>query len=123
MQTRPCHFGVGEILVGLDLALLHPVLGVDDDPQPLADAEPEAVRMAQAGRNALVQNRRRDRLQDAGLLGAPEPAGIDRDQEIGGAVPALGLDPLDQLIGVALDPVDLDAGLLGELVVERWSVS
>ena len=75
--------------------------------------------MAQLGRDALLQHRRGHRLQDARLVGAPQPAGVDRDQHVGRAVAALGLDPLDQLVGVALDQVDLDPGLLGEPVVER----
>ena len=54
-----------------------------------------------------------------GLVGAPQPPGVDRDQDVGRAVAALRLDPLDQLVGVALDQIDLDPGLLGERVVQR----
>ena len=51
-------FGVGEVLVGVDLARVDPVLGIDDDAQPQAEAEPLALGVAQAGRDALVEERR-----------------------------------------------------------------
>jgi hypothetical protein len=53
---------------------------------------------------------RLDRLEEAFLIGPEEAAGIDGDQHVGGAVDTLGLDPLDQLLGIALDQVDGDAG-------------
>ena len=117
MQTRP--FGVGEVLVAGDLARIDPVLGVHDAARALAEPEPLAFRMAQLGRNGPLQHLRGYRLQDARLIGAPQPAGVDRDQHVGRAVAALGLDALEQLVGVALDQIDHNAGLLGERVVQR----
>lgn len=75
--------------------------------------------MAQAGRDPRLQERRPHRLEQALLLGAPEPSGIDRDQQVGRAVGAPLLDPDEQLVGVVLDAVDLDPGLPGEVVIEQ----
>ena len=78
-----------------------------------------ALRVTQIRGDRLFQHLGLDRLQHAGFLGTDQPAGIDGDQQIGGAVLALGLDTLDQLVGLGLDQIDLDAGLLGEILVER----
>ena len=75
--------------------------------------------MAQVRGDALVQHRRIDRAEHARLFRAPQTSGIDRDEDVGGAELALGLDPLDQRIGIGLDAVDLDPSLLGEVLVER----
>src|SRR5690606_5874330 len=49
-----------------------------------------------------------------------EPAGVDRDQDVGGAVAAFGLDARQQLVAVVFDPIDRDPGLLGERAVELF---
>ena len=67
----------------------------------------------------LVEHARLDRLEQALLLRRPQPRGVDDQQDVGGAHRAFALDPLEQLLVAGLDPVDLDAGRLGEVVVER----
>ena len=42
--------------------------------------------------------------------GAPDPADVDRDEDVCRAVFALGLDALEQGVLAALDPIDLDPG-------------
>ena len=53
-------------------------------------------------------------------LGAPQAARVDGEQEVGRAVRAFRLDPLDQGIALAFDAVDLDPGFLGEVRIERF---
>jgi hypothetical protein len=45
---------------------------------------------------------------------------VDGQENVGRAVGAFVLDAFQQLVFLALDAVDLDAGLLGEVVVERF---
>jgi hypothetical protein len=75
--------------------------------------------VAQVRGNSLVEQLRPDRLEEPGLLRAPQAPGVDRHQDIGGAARALLLHSLDQRILARLDAVDLDAGGLGEVGVER----
>src|SRR3546814_9504426 len=93
-------------------------LVVVDEARPGREAEPQAVRVPQALGNRLVQQLRLHRLEQAGLLGAPQAPGIHRDEDVGWAIGPLALDALDKRVALRLDAVDLDARLLGEAAVE-----
>jgi len=80
---------------------------------------PAISRVAIRGRNPRVQYRRFNRREDVRLIGLPDPPDVDGDEDVRRPIGALGLDPLEQRVLAALDPVDLDAGLLGEVGVER----
>ena len=80
---------------------------------------PLTIRVAQVLGDAGIERLRLDRLQKVGLLRAPECACVCGNEHIGGAGRAFAGHPRDQLIGVALDAVDLDAGRSGELIVKR----
>ena len=140
--NAPVPFRVGEILVRLEFSGPDLCLVVGDDPgarrkaEPLAaglaqvfgnsllqrgrEAEPVAVRVAVVGRNARLQHARLERCEHARLLGPPQPADVDGDEHIGRAIGALAPDALQQRVFLALDAVDLDAGLLGEVGVKRF---
>src|SRR5919202_6089103 len=53
------------------------------------------------------------------MRGAGEARGLHGDDDVRRAVRALVPDPLDELVGIALDQADADAGFLGEGLVER----
>src|SRR3546814_3264466 len=61
-------------------------LVVVDEARPGREAEPQAVRLPQALGNRLVQQLRLHRLEQAGLLGAPQAPGIHRDEDVGWAI-------------------------------------
>src|SRR3546814_1173084 len=94
---------ISEILVGLDLAGLDLGLVVVDEARPGREAEPQAVRVPQALGNRLVQQLRLHRLEQAGLLGAPQAPGIHRDEDVGWAIGPLALDALDKSVALRLD--------------------
>jgi len=77
-----------------------------------------AFRIAELRGHDLVERGRHDRLGDPGLYCFFEAADIDREQDVGGAVLAFGLDALLQA-GARRNDVDLDAGVLGEGVEQR----
>jgi hypothetical protein len=77
------------------------------------------ARLAQVRRDARLEDRRFHRLKKPELLGAPQPAGVDRDQHVRGAALALAADALDQGVFAGLDAVHLDAGGFGKSGVER----
>ena len=52
-------------------------------------------------------------MQDAHLLGLPEVAGVNGQQQVGSGVLALGLDALHQRGFLVGDELDLHAGLFG----------
>ena len=108
---------VGEVLVVQDLLALESDLVVDDDAG--AGRERVPVRRAQRGRHTRFQRGGLDRLEQAELVGDLQPRGVHRDQQVGGAGRAFVADALDQLVFLAVDAVDLDAGGLGEVAVER----
>jgi hypothetical protein len=70
-------------------------------------------------RHSLGENRRCHRLQEAHLAGPFDAAGVGGDQHVAGALVALGLEALDERIGLGIDAVDLDAGQIGEVAVQR----
>jgi hypothetical protein len=70
---------------------------------------------AQMGRNALFQQLGLDRREQAELVGLGQARRIDGDEDVGRAVGALVADALQQFVFLALDAVDLDAGLAGEI--------
>src|SRR3546814_16816499 len=72
-------------------------LVVVDEARPGREAEPQAVRVPQALGNRLVQQLRLHRLEQAGLLGAPQAPGIHRDEDVGWAIGPLALDALDKI--------------------------
>jgi hypothetical protein len=80
--------------------------------------ERQPVRRAQVRRNPRLERLRLRRLEQAGLVGDLQARGVDRDQDVGRTARALALDPLDQLVLAAVEPVDLDPGLTGEDGVE-----
>ena len=53
------------------------------------------------------------------LLRLPQPRGVDDQQHVGRARRAFAPEPLEQLLVAGLDAVDLDAGRLGEVGVQR----
>ena len=53
-------------------------------------------------------------------MGFGQPGCIDGQKDVCRAVRSFILDSLQQLVFLAFDPVDLDAGLLGEIGVERF---
>ena len=110
---------IGKVGIAGELLGLAGFLVVDDHPRALGQAEPQTVRMTQIGRNAVGEDIGLDAVQNSRFLGAPEPAGIDRDQDIGRAVFPFADNPLDQRIGACLDQIDPDAGLLGEILIQR----
>jgi hypothetical protein len=69
-------------------------------------------------RHRLLERGRLDRLQQALLARQLDSPGVDRDEDVGRALVALGLHALDQRVGIGLDAVDLDPGRLGEVRVE-----
>ena len=75
--------------------------------------------MAQVRGHPLLQDRRLHGLEQAGLLGAPQAAGVDCNQDVRRAVHVLAANPLDQLIALAFEAIDLNAGQLREAVVKR----
>ena len=111
-------FRIGEILIGGDLGWINPILGVDDGPHPGAEPVPQAVGMAQVFRHRGGQRVRDDRLKEAGVNRACQPAGVDGDEQVGRAAVALGQHALDQGVALGLDQIDRDPGRLGELVIE-----
>ena len=72
----------------------------------------------QVGRNALFQHVTFHRLQHASILGALQPRGVHGDQHIRRGVCPLRLHPRDQLVGLALDAVDGDAGGIGKVGIK-----
>ena len=60
--------------------------------------------------DARLQRFGDDRLEEALLLGAPQPPRIDRDQQVGRALRAFAFDARDQFVAVTLDQVDRNAG-------------
>jgi len=63
---------------------------------------------------------RLDGLEQALLLRRPQSGSVDDEQDVGGTHRAFALDPLEQLLVAGFDPVDPDAGRLGEILVERF---
>ena len=65
------------------------------------------------------EHARRHRLQQSHLARPLDAAGVGRDEDVARALVALGLEPLDQRIGLGVDAVDLDAAQVGEVAVQR----
>ncbi|MNT15331.1 hypothetical protein D3C72_1503800 [compost metagenome] len=110
--------GRGELGVAVDLLGLHLGGVVGHHAGAAREAEPLAVRRTQVGGNSLVQPVGVGRLEQAGVLGAPQGSRVGGDEDVGRAVGALGLHAGDQFVGLALDALDVDAGLLREQIVE-----
>lgn len=70
-------------------------------------------------RNVGVYGFRGEGLEDAHLLGLPEVAGIDGQQQVGGSVLTLGLDSLHQRRFLVGDELHLGAGFRG-VGIEHW---
>ena len=110
---------VGEVLVVADLLRVDGTLEVEDRPRAHGEGEPQAVRVAQLAGDALHERLRGHRLEEPQLLGAPQAAGVHRDQHVGRAAGAFVLQALEKRVLVGLDAVHLDAGLPGEVGVQR----
>ena len=106
--------GISQFDVGLR-RVGHVGLVIEDDASALREAEPLVVGVLQVVGDPGLQDRAVDGLQDTGGLRALEPRSVDGQKDVGRAVRALGLHPRDQLVGVAFDPVDGDAGHLFEV--------
>jgi len=104
---------VGKGFIGGQLGRFDPLGGVDDGPCTQAQAGPVMGRSAVLRGNVLVDDVGLDRLQDAHLLGLPQVAGIDGEQQVGHTVLALGLDALHQRGFLVGDELDLDPRLGG----------
>jgi len=78
-----------------------------------------ARRLAQIGGDGRLEHGGAQRLQQTGLLRAPDAPGIDRDENVGRAVGALGAHALHELVGVGLDAVHANAGCAREIRVDR----
>jgi len=114
----------GDFLVGVDLFGLDARLVVDDHPRARGDADPlrplSGIGAAELRGHAPLDDGRLHRLEQAVLLAAPQARRIDQEDHVGGARGALGLQPGEDACVVGLDPVDSDAGGLGEVGVERF---
>jgi hypothetical protein len=71
------------------------------------------------GRNVGGELRGIDLCQKPGARGVPQVAGVDRQEQVGRATLAFGLEPLEHLAGAAREHLDLDTGLLGERLEGR----
>ena len=111
------HFRAGEILVVLDIRRIH--CRLVENNHPGAGGEGKPVRRTQVRRNALFQQFRFHRREQAEGIGLRQAGRVHRDEHVGRAVGALVLDTLEQLIFLALDAVDLDTGLAGEVRIQR----
>ncbi|MNT30448.1 hypothetical protein D3C72_1662430 [compost metagenome] len=111
--------GVGQVFIAGDIAGLDRGLVVGDHAAARREAEPLAIGIAVVGGDARFKHLGLDRREHAGLLGPPQPADIDGDEHVGRAVGAFIADALQQRVFLAFDAVDLDAGLLGEVGVQR----
>ena len=76
--------------------------------------------MAQLARHLLVEEPRLHRLQEAGLLGAPQAARVHGHQHIGGAARPLLLHALDDRVVARLDAIDLVSGEPGEVFIQGF---
>ena len=61
-------------------------------------------------------------LEQSVDLRTPQPGGIHKQHDVGGTIGPFRFHPLNQLLVSELDPVDLDSGLLREVVVQRVMV-
>ena len=109
-------FGVGERFVAGDVLGLERVAVVDDDAGARREGKPGVG--AQVRRNTAFQHFRFHRREEAERVGNGQPGSIDGDENVRRAVGALVADALHQLVLLAVDTVDLDAGLLREVLVE-----
>ena len=109
---------IGEVLVPVQPFRATRLLVVHDDAAAHGDGEPFAVRVPQPGRHALVDHLAVVALQDAGLLRTGEARRVHGDEDVGGAVRALGADARHQLVGIGLDGADADARRAGERLIE-----
>ena len=112
LQTR-----CGQILVGLKPLRTQGCLVVDDHAGTGRKRHPG--RRAHRCGNARFDDRRLDRLEQAGLVGDLEARCVDGDQQVGRAAGAFALEAFEQFVLLAVEPIDLDAGLLGEVGVQR----
>lgn len=108
---------VGQVFVVAHLVGRHAELVVNDDPGAGREREP-AVGVQVVGDRRL-EGVGLHRCEHPGRVGGGEAGGVDGDEHVGGAVGALVADALEKLVFLALDAVDLDAGLRGEVAVER----
>ncbi len=106
-------FGIGQFLVGRgDVGLVDQFGVVHDRAGPHRQAVPVAVRVAEFGRDGLVECGRFDRLEQALLGGRDEVSGVDGDVHVCFGVLALGGEPLAELAVVAGLELEFDAGLV-----------
>ena len=110
---------VGELLVGVDVLGLDLVLVVEDHAGTGREAIPGAVGGTVGLRDPLVENLGLDRLEETFLLSLPQPGRVDEQHDVGRTLGAFVAHPLEQGLVTELDPVDLDAGGLREVRVQR----
>ena len=74
--------------------------------------------MTEPGRHIAFQYTRFRRLEEIGLDQVVKVADVGRQDQVGGAVGAFGLEPFQHAF-LQIHHVDLDSGLLGEGVEQR----
>ena len=116
--------GVGQLFVGVDVLALDLDLVVHDHARTGRKAIPRDAAIGrgcavQAGGNGVFQHLGFDRQEQAVLFAAPQAGGIHQQDHVGGRSSALGLQARDDAGVVRVHAVDLDAGSLGEVVVQR----
>jgi hypothetical protein len=95
----PFNCRIGQVFIVLHIFGLYGRLVGDDDPGAGGKGKP--VRAAQVGRNALFQEFRLDRGEQAEFVGLGQARGIDREEDVGRAVGALVADALQQFVFLA----------------------
>ena len=108
---------VGEVehRVG-QLGLVDEVGVVHEHPHPAGQADPLAVAGLEVGRRPGRARPRPARSRQPCLVEEADRAGRLRDEDVDVGLVALGVDRQREVGGVAVADVDLDAGLLAELV-------
>ena len=121
MHTRPSHSGSASSSYVLGEIGRRDLVGVvHDRPCPDREAVPVAVGITEfTPGSASSSTADCDGLEQTLLGCGGEVAGVDGDVHIGLRLVTLGSDALSQLGVVAGEELDLDAGLLGELLEGR----
>ena len=118
-QDLAAEFRLRQVFVALEPGGAAALLVEHDDARAARHAVPLPVRIAQRGRHAALQDVAARGGQDIRRHRAREARAIHRDQHIGRRIRPFRLDARDELVGIALDQADAQAGLGGEAVIQR----